>query len=110
MVVQIVLTGFDISLFSGECHFNMAITACYASTYMTVKLAQSIGRSIWVREVSSSSPAVAMLSGKLNVLEIILYKALTVNFFVETRPKIEELIPAAMVDNGLYRVQLPLWL
>ena len=44
------------------------------------------------------------------MLEIPLDKELTANCLVETRTKLEELIPAAMVDYGLFRVQLPLWL
>ena len=51
-----------------------------------------------------------MLSWKLSVLEIPLDKELTANCLVETRTKLEELIPAAMVEYGLFRVQLPLWL
>ena len=49
---------------------------------------------------------------KLSVLEIPLDKELTANWLVETRTKLEELIPAgaAMVKYGLNRVQLPLWL
>ena len=37
-------------------------------------------------------------------------KQLTANYILETRTKLEELIPAAMVKYGLNRVQLPLWL
>ena len=48
-----------------------------------------------------------MLSWKLSVLEIPLDKELTANCLVETRTKLEELIPAAMVEYGLNRVQLP---
>ena len=51
-----------------------------------------------------------MLSWKLSVLEIPLDKELTANCLVETRTKLEELIPAAMVKYVLNRVQLPLWL
>ena len=51
-----------------------------------------------------------MLSWKLSVLEIPLDKELTANCLVETRTKLEELIPAALVKYGLNRVQLPLWL
>ena len=51
-----------------------------------------------------------MLSWKLSVLEIPLGKRLTANCLVETRTKLEELIPAAKVKYGLDRVQLPLWL
>ena len=50
-----------------------------------------------------------MLSWKLSVLEIPLDKELTANCLVETRTKLE-LIQAAMVEYGLNRVQLPLWL
>ena len=49
-----------------------------------------------------------MLSWKLSVLEIPLEKELTANCLVETRTKLEELIPAAMVEYGLNRVQFPL--
>ena len=51
-----------------------------------------------------------MLSWKLSVLKIPLDKELTANCLVETRTKLEELIPAVMVNYGLNRVQLPLWL
>ena len=51
-----------------------------------------------------------MLSWKMSVLEIPLDKELTANCLVETRKKLEELIPAAMVKYSLNRVQLPLWL
>ena len=51
-----------------------------------------------------------MLSLKLSVLEIPLDKELTANCLMETRTKLEELIPAAMVGYGLNRVQPPLWL
>ena len=44
-----------------------------------------------------------MLSWKLSVLEIPLDRELTVNC-------LEELIPIAMVDYGLNRVQRPFWL
>ena len=50
-----------------------------------------------------------MPSWKLSVLEIPLDKELTANCLVETCTKLEELIPAAMVDYGLNRVQRPLW-
>ena len=43
------------------------------------------------------------------MLEIPLDKELTANRFVETGTKLEELIPAAMVDD-LNMVQRPLWL
>ena len=49
-----------------------------------------------------------MLSWKLSVLEIPLDKEFTANCLVETRRKLEKLIPAAMVKYGLNRVQLPL--
>ena len=75
-----------------------------------VKLAQSIRRSLWVREVASLSPVSANALMKLSVLEIPLDKELTANCLIETRTKLEELIPAAMVKYGLNRVQLPLWL
>ena len=42
-----------------------------------------------------------MLSWKLSVLEIPLEKELTANCLVETRTKLKELIPAAMVKYGL---------
>ena len=51
-----------------------------------------------------------MLSWKQSVLEIPLDKELTANCLVETRTKLEELIPASMVEYGLNRVQVPLWL
>ena len=51
-----------------------------------------------------------MLLWKLSVLEIPLDKELTANCLIETRTKLEKLIPAAMVKYGLNRVQLPLWL
>ena len=51
-----------------------------------------------------------MLSWKLSELEIPLDKELTANCLVETPTKHEELIPAAIVDYGLNRVQGPLWL
>ena len=44
------------------------------------------------------------------MLEIPFDKELTANCLVETRTKHEELIPAAMIDYGLNRVQCPLWL
>ena len=47
-----------------------------------------------------------MLLWKLSVLEIPLDKILTANCLVETRTKLEELIPAAIVKYGLNRVQL----
>ena len=51
-----------------------------------------------------------MPSWKLSMLEIPLDKELTANCLVETCTKQEELILAAMVEYGLNRVQLPLWL
>ena len=51
-----------------------------------------------------------MLSWKLSELGIPLDKELTANYLVETRTKLEELIKAAMVEYGLKRIQLPLWL
>ena len=51
-----------------------------------------------------------MLLLKVSVLEIPLEKELTANCLVETCTKLEELIKAAIVKYGLYRVQLPLWL
>ena len=51
-----------------------------------------------------------MLSWKLSVLEILLDKEPAANCLVETCTKLEELILAAMVQYGLNRVQLPLWL
>ena len=51
-----------------------------------------------------------MLLWKLSVLEIPLDKELTANYLVETHTKLEELILAVMVEYGLKRVQLPLWL
>ena len=42
------------------------------------------------------------------MLEIPLDKELAANCLVRTRPKLEELIPAAMVDYGLNWVQHPL--
>ena len=51
-----------------------------------------------------------MLSWKLSVLEIPVDMELTANCLVETRTKLEELIPVATVKYGLNRVQLPLWL
>ena len=44
------------------------------------------------------------------VLEIPLDKQLTANFLVETCTKLKELILVAMVEYGLNRVRLPLWL
>ena len=44
------------------------------------------------------------------MLEIPLDKELAAYCLVETRTKLEELIPAAMVDYGLNRVQRSLWL
>ena len=44
------------------------------------------------------------------MLEIPLDEELTANCIVETRTKLEELIPAAMDDYGLNRIQRPLWL
>ena len=49
-----------------------------------------------------------MFSWKLRVLDIHLDKELTANCVVETRTKLEELIPAVMVKYGLDRVELPL--
>ena len=46
-----------------------------------------------------------MLPSKLSVLEFLLGKELAANHLVETPTKCEELIPAAMVDYGLSRVQ-----
>ena len=55
--------------------------------------------------------SVREVASLLSVLEIPLDKELTVNCLVETRTKLEELmIPGAMVDYGLNRVQRPLWL
>ena len=51
-----------------------------------------------------------MLSWKLSVLEIPLDNELTANCLIETRTKLEELIPAAMFKYGLNRVELPLLL
>ena len=51
-----------------------------------------------------------MLLWKLSVREFPLDKELTADCLVETRTKLEELIPAAMVKYGLNRVQLSLWL
>ena len=62
------------------------------------------------REVVSWVPSVPMLLWKLSVLEISLDKELTANCLVEAHMKLQELIPAVMVKNGLTRVQLPLWL
>ena len=44
------------------------------------------------------------------MLETPLDKELIANCLVDFRSKLEELILAAMVDYGLNRVQLPLWL
>ena len=44
------------------------------------------------------------------MLEIPLDKKFTANCLEETRTKLEELIPAAMVEYGLNSVQHPLWL
>ena len=79
---------------------------------IAVKLAQSIRHSLWVQEVASSSPVSSNGNAlvKMSVLEVPLDKELTVNCLVETRTKLEELIPAAMVIYGLNGVQLPLWL
>ena len=44
------------------------------------------------------------------MLEIPLDNEFTANCHVETRTKLEELIPAAMVKYGLNRVQVSLWL
>ena len=44
------------------------------------------------------------------MLEIPLDEELAANCLVETRMKLKELIPAAMVEYGLNRVQLPLLL
>ena len=44
------------------------------------------------------------------MLEIPLDNELTANCLLETSMKLEELIPAVMVDYGLNRVQGPLWL
>ena len=46
----------------------------------------------------------------MSVLEIPLDKELPANCLIETCTKLEEVIPAAMIKYGLYRVQLPLWL
>ena len=46
----------------------------------------------------------------LEHVEIPLDKELTGSCLVETRTKLEELIPAAMVEYGLNRIQLPVWL
>ena len=46
--------------------------------------------------------SVSMLSLKLNVSRIPLDKEITANCLVETRTKLEELIPAAMVKCGLW--------
>ena len=43
----------------------------------------------------------------LDVLETPIEKKLTANCLVGTRKILEELIPAAMVEYVLYRVQLP---
>ena len=51
-----------------------------------------------------------LLLWNLSVLEIPLDNELNAYCLVETRTKLEELIPAAMVEYGLNRVQLPLWL
>ena len=44
------------------------------------------------------------------MLGSLLDKELTANCLVETHTKLEELIPAAMVDYDLNKVQRPLWL
>ena len=64
--------------------------------------------SLSVREVSCPSPARSNALVKLSVLEIPLDRELTANCLVETRTKLEELVPAAMVYYGLNRVQRPL--
>ena len=51
-----------------------------------------------------------MLLWKLSVLRISLDKVLAAYCLVEICMEIEKLILAAMVDYGLYRVQLSLWL
>ena len=81
----------------------------FAIFFIAVKVAQSIRRSLWVREVASSEFRQSNALVK-NVLEIPLDKELTVDCLVENRTKLEELIPTAMVEYGLNRVQLPLWL
>ena len=58
-----------------------------------VKLAQSLRSSLWVREVASSSPVSTNALVKLMLLEITLDKELTANCLVETRTKLEELVP-----------------
>ena len=60
-------------------------------------LAQSIRCSLWVREVASSSPVSTNSLVKLSVFEMHLDLELTANYLVETRTKLEELIPTAMV-------------
>ena len=61
-----------------------------------------------MREVVSSSPISS--NALVSVLEIPLDKELTPNCMVETHKTLQELIPATMVDYGLKRVQLPIWL
>ena len=72
------------------------------ANFLAVKLTQSVRRSLSVRV---PSPVRSNALVKLSVLEILLDKELTVNCLVETRTKLKELIPAAMVNYGLNRVQ-----
>ena len=74
---------------------------------LIVKLAQSIRRSLWVREVLSLSPFSTNALVKLSVLEITLDKEPTANCLAETHTKLEELILARIAECGLNRVQLP---
>ena len=89
------------------------IQVCIYTPYtMAVKLAQLIQLSLSVREVASSSPVRfnAVRSNALVRVECAWNSLGQGTDHVETRTKLEELIPAAMVIYGLNRVQRPLWL
>ena len=60
--------------------------------------------------VASSNPVSSIALVKIECAWNSLDKKLTANFLVETRTKLEELTPNSMVEYGVNRVQLSVWL
>ena len=69
----------------------------------TDNVAQSMRCSLWVRAGAILSSISSFALVKI-VLESLLDKELTANCLVKTRTKFENLVLAAMVNYGLYRV------
>ena len=65
-----------------------------------------------MREVASLSPVSsnALVKIECTCFKFYIGQELTANCLVETHTKLEGLTPAVMVEYGLNRVQLPLWL